>query len=202
MTMRDRSHASATRVAGRRSPALRSGLAGLLGAAAALLISCGSSGKGLIPLADAGPLKGDFQAVQRAAEHGNGNCAETERAILKTENDYRALPGTLDGGLHKRLQEGIENLRVLASSLCAQPLQQATVTGSSPRTTPTTSTTTTPTTTQTTPTQTTPTQTTTTPTTTERGGGTPAPGGGTGEPPGEAQGGGTEPGGGGQEGGK
>jgi hypothetical protein len=167
-----------------RHPPLRVLLAALLGVSAALLISCSSSGKGLIPIGDAGPLKGDFRAVAQAAENGDGSCAATESALLKTEQDLAALPSSTDSGLRDTLRQGIENLRTRALSLCAQPLPQATET-TSPPTTSTTDTTTTPTVTQTTSTQTTPT---TTPTSTGPGGGTPAPGEGEEETPGLGKG--------------
>jgi hypothetical protein len=190
-----------------RHPLLRIASAALLGVLAALLISCSSSGKGLIPIADAGPLKGDFRAVAQAAENGDGNCATTESALLKTEQDFAALPSSTDSGLRETLRKGVENLRKRALSLCAQPLPQATETTGAP-TTSTTDTTTTPTVTQTTSTQTTPTS---TPTTSGPGGGTPAPGGegeeegaglGKGEGGGKGHDGGTGPGAGGLEGGK
>lgn len=151
--------------------------AGLPGVAAALaLVACGSSGKGLIPIADAGPLQSDFEAVAQAAQTGGGDCTATTEAINKTERDFAALPATIDSGLHKRLSEGISNLRERALALCAQPLAQ-TATTTTPRTTTTTTTKT-----QTTPT--TPTTTTTTPATPtpspvtppNNGGGTAAPG--------------------------
>jgi hypothetical protein len=168
-------------------------LAGMLGVAAALLIAaCGSSGGKLIPVADAGPLQSDFEAVAQAAETGSGNCSATEAAIATTEQNFSALPAAVDAGLRQTLRQGIENLRSHALTLCAQPLAQATATNTTPKSTPSTttstSTATTPaTTTQTaTPPATTPTNTTTTP---GAGGGTPAPGGGE-EPP-AAPGGGT-----------
>jgi hypothetical protein len=148
--------------------------AGLLGVCAALFVACGSSGKGLIPTANAGPLQSDFEAVAREAQSGEGNCTATETALAKTETDFAALP-TIDRGLSKTLSQGIANLRRRALALCAQPLPQATSTTSTPTTT--TSTQTTPTTsthTETTTTPTTPTP--TTPTATTPGGGTPAPG--------------------------
>jgi len=170
--------------------------AGLLGVAGPLLASCGSSGGGLIPTANAGPLQSDFEAVAQAAEHGNGNCAATDEAIQKTERDFAALPGSIDTGLRKRLHEGIGSLRADALEICKQPAPQATVTSTSPRTTPTTRTTptaTTPTQTTSTPTQSTPA---TTPTTTGTGGGTPAPGSSGGEgSSGAGSGGGSEQGG-------
>jgi hypothetical protein len=196
---------------------LRIALACLLGVATALLVSCGSSGASLIPVGNAGPLKSDFVAVAQAAENGNGSCTATEAAILKTEQDFDALPATVDAGLRNRLREGVSKLHSDALELCKQPGAQATTTHTSPRTTTSTSTTpTTPTVTQTT---TTPTTTTTTPTTSGPGGGTPAPGSGGAEPPsgpgseqggagageGAGRGGNGSPGGagaGGQEGGK
>jgi cytoskeletal protein RodZ len=155
--------------------ALRILLTGLLGVAAALLVACGSSGKGLIPTANAGPLQSDFEAVAQAAESGEGSCTATEAAIAKTESDFAALPSSVDKGLRKTLTLGIANLRRRALALCAQPLPQSTSTTTTPTTT--TSTQTTPTTTPTETTPTTPTiSTPTTPTATTPGGGTPAPG--------------------------
>jgi hypothetical protein len=154
--------------------------AGLLGLGAALLVSCGSTGAGLIPAQNAGPLQGDFLEVARMAQEGNGDCTATETAIRKLEGDFRGLPATVDAGLHGRLEEGITNLSARARTLCTQPLAQATTTGQS-----TTTTNTAPATgaTQTTPTTGTstepPTSTSVTPTTSVPsgpGGGTPAPG--------------------------
>jgi hypothetical protein len=179
-------------------------LAGILGVAAALLVSCGTSGKGLIPTGNAGPLQSDFEAVARGAQNANGSCTATAAAITKTEQDFGALPATVDAGLRSRLREGITNLRKHALEVCAQPLPQATVT-TAPRTSTSTQTTpTTPTATQTTPTQTVPT--TSTPTTTGPGG-TPAPGEeapaeGTGKDGGKGNSGGAEPGAGGEGSGK
>lgn len=149
---------------------LRTVLAAGLGAIAAVLISCGGSGKGLIPVADAGPLQSDFEAVAQAAENGDGSCTSTESALLKTEQDFAALPPSVDSGLRNTIHQGIENLRTHALALCTQPLPQSTVT--TPTTTSTTTTDTTPTETQTTPTETQPTP----PSPSGPGGGTPAPG--------------------------
>ena len=166
-------------------------LAGLLGVAAALLIAgCASSSGKLIPLADAGPLQSDFEAVAQAAETGNGDCSATEAAISTTEQDFNELPTTVDAGLRQTLRQGIDNLRSHALALCAQPLAQATVTSTTAKTTPSTTTSTSVTTPATTETTTTPPVTApTNPTTPGSGGGTqapgvgeetPAPGGGTG----------------------
>jgi hypothetical protein len=165
---------TARRGRGKRAALLRVSLTAALGVVAALLVACSGSGKGLIPTSDAGPLQSDFEAVAQAAENGDGKCAATESALLKTERDFAALPSAVDAGLHNTLRQGIENLRTRALSLCSQPLPQATETTSTPKTTTSTTTTTsTPAETQTTDTQSTPT---TTPSPSGPGGGTPAPG--------------------------
>jgi hypothetical protein len=194
-----------------RMPILRALLAGVLGLACALLVSCGASNSKLIPLANAGPLQSDFEEIAQAAQTGSGNCSGTEAAILKTEQDFTALPATIDSGLRNTLRQGIANLRSRALVLCAQPLAGTTATTTTPPKTTTTTPTTPPTTT------TTPTVPSTTPTTTTPpgpGGGTPAPGAGEPQPEaGSGQGGGTgagesgaggggAPGAGGKEGGK
>jgi hypothetical protein len=138
-------------------------LAAALGVCAALLGSCGSSGTGLIPAADAGPLQSDFEAVALAAQTGNGSCTATEAALSKTERDFLALPSTVDPGLHTRLSEGIANLRARARAQCLQQTPSLTSTSTTPRTTHTTTPAPSTTTTQTTPTSTATTPTTTTP---------------------------------------
>ncbi len=132
---------------------LRAVLAGALGLSLALLVGCGSSTKGLIPSIDAGPLLGDFEEVQRAAEKGGGNCSETEQAIAKTERDYAALGSSVDAALRTKLKEGIENLGAKAHELCLQPPAGGATTGTTSTSPP--KTTTTPTTPETTSTPTT-----------------------------------------------
>lgn len=148
---------------------IRLAIAAALGLAAALLVSCGSTGKGLIPFADAGPLRSDFEAVANAAQAGNGQCAATTQAIEKTESDFHSLPPSVDQRLRSQLSEGVENLRSKALALCEQPrANTGTSTTRSTKTIPTTTTQSTPTiTTQSTPTISTQTST------------PPAPGGGT-----------------------
>jgi len=190
---------------GSRRPTKRSGhtarhsirllLAGLLGVAAAMLVaSCGSSGKGLIPAAQAGPLKSDFELVAQEAQAGNGNCAATREAIAKTEQDFQALPATVDPGLHARLRLGIANLALRAREMCAEPSPGATTATSPSTRTSTTSTTrtstqSTSTSTSTSSTPSTSTSTTSTSTTSApAGGGTPAPGESGGTPGGNGNG--------------
>jgi hypothetical protein len=166
---------------------IRLAVVALLGAATALLVSCGSSGAGLIPSANAGPLQEDFDAVAKAAEAGNGDCTKTEAALGKTEEHFLALPATVDKGLHKRLEEGITNLRKQALAMCEEPAATDTSTTSTQtKTAPATGTTSTEatTSTETTTTPTTPTNTPTTPTTSTPptpGGGVEAPEEGSGE---------------------
>jgi hypothetical protein len=158
-----------------KAPLFRFALAGLLGVAVPLLVACGGSGGGLIPVGNAGPLQSDFEAIAQAAENGDGTCTATEAAVLKTERDFAALPSTIDSGLRSRLREGIAKLRSDAFGLCQQPLPQSTVTATSTKTTttpPTGSTTTT------TPPSTTPSTPTSTTAPSGPGGGTPAPGSG------------------------
>jgi hypothetical protein len=170
---------------------LRLLLACALGVAAALLVSCGSGGKGLIPGADAGPLRTDFEEVEQTAQAGNGTCSATEAALAKTESDFQALPTSVDAGLRNTLRQGIANLHTRALGVCSQSLSTTSSTGTTAKTTTaTTQTTTVPTTTVTTPT--TSTSTTTTPTTTPTIT-TPGPGGGTEAPGGENQQGGGTP---------
>jgi len=142
-----------------RTQMLRLALAAMLGVAAALLVACASSNGKLIPVADSGPLQGDFETVAQDAESANGNCSTTETALAKTEQDFNALPGSVDSGLLDTLRQGIDNLRKRALALCAQPLAQTTPTSTTPKpsTATSTSTATTPTTTpSTTTTSTTP----------------------------------------------
>jgi hypothetical protein len=163
-----------TRDRSRRAWIVRAALAGVLGLGAALLVSCGGSSDKLIPVANAGPLESDVEAISQDAAIGNGNCSVTERAILKTEQDFDALPASLDAGLRETMRQGIENLRARSLVECAQPLVQSTPTSTTQKTTASTpTTTTTTTTTATTPPSTTPE---TPPTSTTPAGGTTAPG--------------------------
>jgi hypothetical protein len=145
---------------------------GLLGASAALLVSCGSNAK-LIPVANSEPLQRDFEEVAHAAENSHGSCAATEAAIVKAEGDFHALPASVDAGLRRRLDDGLSKLRSDALELCAQPATSTTTQTTPPHTT---STNTTPTNTQktTTNTQTATTNTQTAPPATTPSGGTPA----------------------------
>lgn len=102
-------------------------LAAMLAGSAALLSACGGT-SGLIPEGNAGPLRSDFEAVASAAESGNGNCAGTEKAIEKTEADFRNLPSSVDSGLRSRLSEGIEHLASQARVACKQPVGGGTTT--------------------------------------------------------------------------
>ncbi len=106
--------------------------AGLLGVGAAVLVSCGSSGAGLIPAGNAQPLVKDFQAVEAAATKGNGDCTATKAALHTTERDFQSLPANVNAGLRSRLHEGIVHLQSLALELCAQPPTGTTGTTTTP----------------------------------------------------------------------
>ena len=53
-------------------------------------------------------VAGDDNAdnVAKAAQAGNGNCTATTEAINKTEQDFAALPSTINAGLRSRLSQG------------------------------------------------------------------------------------------------
>ena len=170
----------------RRVSTLRLALAGALGAAAALLVACGSGGASLIPVANAGPLQNDFNAIASAV--ANGNCAEVTRALQQAHSDASALPATVDVRLRDRINQGLADLDSRAPTECARNSTATQTTTAPTTTTQTTSTQTTtttppPTTSTTTPTTTTPPPTSTTPTSTttspvpDNGGGTPGPNG-------------------------
>jgi hypothetical protein len=174
MTMRHRSVATGAPTGHAARHSVRLLLAVLLGLGAALLVSCGSTSKGLIPVAASGPLQSDFEAVRQAAESGNGDCTHTEAALQKTAEDFARLPASVDNGLHNTLRQGIENLRTRALALCTEPLARTT-TATTPKTT--SSAAPTPTVTQTPSTPSTQTSTSPPPTAPNQGGGTAAPGG-------------------------
>lgn len=125
-----------------RAPLARTVLLAL--AVVIALSACGSSVKGLIPGVKAGPLLGDFEAVQRAAENAGGDCSQTDSALRKTEADYLALPASVNASLRTTLRDGIENLSARAHELCTQPSTRTTTTSttqtSTQSTTPTTTT--------------------------------------------------------------
>ncbi len=118
--MTDGSSHGARRRPRRARALLHAAGAGALGVAAALLVACGSSSKGLIPTANAGPLQSDFELVAQAAQSGNGNCTATEIALVKTIRDLNQLPASVDAGLRRTLNQGVENLRTRALALCSQ----------------------------------------------------------------------------------
>lgn len=110
---------------------MRLPLAVLLTASAMLPAACGSSGGGLIPAGNAGPLRADFEAVAAAAEKGNGNCSATRAAIARTESDFRNLPSGVNAALRAKLSEGIGHLSSQAQVECAQPSNEGATTTAS-----------------------------------------------------------------------
>jgi septal ring-binding cell division protein DamX len=124
-----------------RSTLVRALLACVLGVSAATLVSCGSSSSKLIPAADSQSLQGDFETVAHAAENADGSCSSTEGALLKTEQDFEALPASVDAGLRDRMREGITKLRQDALSRCQeQSATSSAKTTSTAKTTPPTKT--------------------------------------------------------------
>lgn len=208
-----------TRRGGSRCRTVQLGLAGILGAGAALLVACGSN-SALIPASNASQLKSDVDAV--ATEVSNGNCgAGVASAVTAVRSDLAALPATVDPRLLSALRTAVGTLSARAASECKPHTTSTGTTGtlSTPTNTNTgttntntvttntnttttntnTNTDTTPTdttTTDTTPSPTTPTDTTPTSTAPATGGGTPAPNGQSGQIiPGNSEGSGGTPGG-------
>jgi hypothetical protein len=174
-------------------PLIRCATPAVIGLTSVLLTSCGGSGSGLIPSADAGPLERDFEEVARLALSGNGSCSQTTEAIERTERDFAKISASIDAALRARLQEGITNLRNRALAQCANVTTSSSSTTSS-KSTVTSETTVTPTTTTASPsTSTTSAASTTSPAQHSEepsGGGTRAPGEGAEEGRPEAGGGG------------
>ncbi len=152
--------------------------AGALGAGAALLVSCGGGGTGLIPAADAGPLQTDFNNVAQAVS--SGDCHGASTALRRARHDFNALPPTVNAALHKRLNDGLINLNHTVPHQCAQSSTSST-SSSTTQTTPPPTTQATPSTSDTTTTPPTSsathtsTQTQPPPTTSSSSGGTPSP---------------------------
>ncbi len=167
---------------------IRLAVVALLGVATALLVSCGSSGTGLIPSANAGPLQNDFEAVAQGSRIG-------ERQLLSDRIGARQDRAGLPRAPSNRRQGLARTACRRASNTCANRRWNVRAAGGhvnfdeqqSDEQTPTTSgTTSTETTTTSTPstTTTTPPSTQTTPTTStpqNPGGGVEAPEEGSGE---------------------
>jgi len=151
--------------------------AGALGVSAALLVSCGGGGKGLIPAGNAGPLQTDFNDVAQAVS--SGDCHGAESAVRRARHDFNGLP-TIDPGLRQRLSDGLVNLYRTVPGQCKQNSTSSTSSSTQTTTTPP-ATQTTPSTTDTTTTPPTSSPTTTssqtqpTPSSSSSSGGTPAP---------------------------
>jgi hypothetical protein len=149
-------------------------LAFLLGVAAALLVSCGSSNNKLLPAVSADRVKNDLAAVRQALDQHD--CQKAAAGVQALYLDIGRLPPVVDRRLRIRLREGADKLSARVPTDCRQPATTQT-TPTTP--TDTTTTTTTTDTTPTTPTDTTPTTPTdtipTTPTdTSPANGGTPS----------------------------
>jgi hypothetical protein len=129
-----------------------------VGAAAGLAACGGSTSKALIPSADAGPLKDDFDNVASAV--ADGDCPGADKALAQAQADLDQLPARVSKRLRNRIQQGIARLRTQASQECQD---NQTDTETVPTETVPTETVAPPTTTTPPPTTTTPPPTTTTP---------------------------------------
>jgi hypothetical protein len=152
-------------------------LAFAFGASAAGLAACGGgTSKALIPSADAGPLRDDFDAVGSAIDAGD--CPGAEQALAHAQSHLDQLPARVSVRLRRRIQQGLNTLHNQSAKEC-QANQTQTVTTPTETvptvTTPPPTTTVPTTTTPTVPTTTTPTTPTTTPTTGDNNGGVTVP---------------------------
>jgi hypothetical protein len=143
-------------------------LAALLGAAAAGLVACGSSGddrRELIPERSADRLKSALSDVRSAV--AAGNCEQARRAVIRARGVLVNLPSAVSDELVARLREGLDNLDEVAPRQCEQQATQTetqeTTTTTAPEETTPEETATTETTPDTTTTETTPDTTTTAP---------------------------------------
>ena len=126
--VRSVSHA---RCASPTSPPCAAVLAALLGAARPCSSRAESSGNGLIPAANAGPLRSDFEAVAKAAQAGNGNCTATTEADRQNRTGLRrAALDDRRGTAQQRSARASQTCAHARSKLCAQPLAQTTTTSS------------------------------------------------------------------------
>jgi cell division septation protein DedD len=145
-------------------------LALVLGVAAAAVVACGSSGSSrrqFIPDRSAQRMSTALDDVRSAVD--DGDCTKAEQALARARGVLVNLPSSVSNRLVARLQQGLDNLRVIAPQECARNKTQTETTTTTETTTPeTTATETTPTTT----TSTTPTTTTSTTPTTTTGTGT------------------------------
>jgi hypothetical protein len=169
-----------------------------LGFAAAWLVACGGSGKGLLAGTSADELKSQLDTISGEVQAGQCTPAKADAHDLGAK--VNALPGSVDRKLRAALSDGAKQLLDLAAGECRAPKTTvSTESTQSSDTTPTTPSTTTSTpSTNSTPTTTSTPSTTTTPTTPKP---TPTPttpttpnNGGAGQNGGGANGGGASPG--------
>jgi hypothetical protein len=163
----------------------------LIGATAAFAVGCGDRSN-LLPAAKASSLSNRLDQIRQAV--ADGDCQGATSALDQAQSVADSLPANVSRALRKRINDGLDQLRVTVPRDCKNVTTTETTTTptvtTATETTPTVTTTTTtptPTTTATTPTETTPTTTTPTPpsqTTTSPDTGGAAPGdGGTGGTP-------------------
>ena len=79
-----------------------------------MLVACGSSGAGLIPSANAGPLLADFEAVARPRESAMATARHRSGARATPNTTSRRCRRASTPACAAKLQEGIAHLRPCA----------------------------------------------------------------------------------------
>jgi hypothetical protein len=93
----------------------------LLGAATALLVSCGGN-DGRIPSHNASSLERALQDVQ--SDFDAGRCDAAQQAVSRLNGALVNLPDSVDARLRSRLRSGITNLDQRVTATCGQAQQQ------------------------------------------------------------------------------
>ena len=97
-----------------------------LGVGTAGLVACGSNGssKALIPVADAGPLRDDFDAVGSAIS--THDCSAAADAVRQAQARVDSLPRSTSAELRQRLRDGLQELQRQAAEECVPPVDTTT----------------------------------------------------------------------------
>ena len=93
-------------------------LAGALGAASALLVSCGGDDSDLIPQRDAEQLKRYADRIGAAVDAQD--CTSAARDLQRAQDKIAELPRQVDTGLRQNLAEGFQNLGEQAARECQE----------------------------------------------------------------------------------
>ena len=95
----------------------------LLGAATALLVSCGGN-DGRIPSQNASSLERALRDVQN--DFDAGRCDAAQQAVSRLNGALLNLPDSVDARLRSRLRSGITNLDQRVTATCGQAQQTQT----------------------------------------------------------------------------